>query len=170
MEIRQATEADYDGIYMLVEAAFKVAEMPPENEQEFVLNLRKRDSFIPELELVAEDDGELVGHVMLTKQEVKMSRGECRGLLLAPLCVSPEYRNKGIGAELTYAVIEKARELGYTAVFLVGYPKYYQKLGFREVGELGIENKTGIPDEFVMGREIVEEGLADVEGLVEKME
>ena len=171
MKIRQANKDDYDNIQELVKGAFHTAQMPYENEDVFVLDLRTRDSFIPELELIAEENGELVGHIILTKQIVKTKDEEyAGGLLLAPLCVKLEYRNKGIGAELTYAGLEKAKELGFTSVFLVGYPKYYTKFGFKEIGEFRIENKTGIENKFVLGYELIEGCLSDVGGMIDHME
>jgi len=170
MKIRQAKKEDYDNIYELVKIAFQTAEMPPDNEEDFVLDLRTRKSYIPELELVAEENGELIGHIMFTKQNIKTHKGEYIGLLLAPLCVKLEYRNQGVGEKLVYAGFEKAKELGYTSSFLAGYPKYYNKFGFKEINEFGIENKTEIPNEFVLGCEIVEGSLANVEGIIDELE
>ena len=170
MEIRQVNKEDYNNINELVKTAFQTAELPYENEEQFVLELRKRDSFIPELELIAEENGEFVGHIMFTKQGVKTDNGDYTGLLLAPLCVKLEYRNQGVGEKLVYAGFEKAKELGYTSSFLAGYPKYYNKFGFKEINEFGIENKTEIPNEFVLGCEIVEGSLANVEGIIDELE
>ena len=64
MTIRQATPEDFDAIYSLVKTAFQTAKVSDGGEQDFVLKLRK-GSYIPELELVAEEDGVLIGHIML---------------------------------------------------------------------------------------------------------
>ena len=63
MTIRQAKPEDFDAIYSLVKTAFQTAKVSDGDEQDFVLKLRK-GHYIPELELVAEEDGVLIGHIM----------------------------------------------------------------------------------------------------------
>lgn len=162
--IRQATMADYPAIYQLVETAFKTARVSDGTEQDFVENLRKSDNYLPELELVAEVEGVLVGHVMLTKQIIHTASGQRAALLLAPLCVAFDYRNQGIGGQLMTAVFERAVALSHDAVFLVGDPNYYKQYGFRHASELGITNDSEIPDEFILGMELVPDALKEVTG------
>ena len=76
------------------------------------------------------------------------------GLLLAPLCVQKEHRREGVGAALIEHGFNKARELGFQIVFLVGDPNYYGKFGFKQTGFYGIKNISNIPDEFVLGCKI----------------
>ena len=170
MTIRQAKSDDFDTIHEFVKTAFQTAQMPYDNEEDFVLRLRARDTYIPELELVAEENGEIIGHIMFTKLTVNTDEGEYIGLLLAPLAVKLEERSKGIGEKLTYAGFEIGRKLGYTASFLVGYPDYYKKFGYKEIGEFGIENKTGIENEYVLGCEIVKGSLDNIMGYIDYME
>lgn len=65
--IRQEFERDYDKVYSIVKSAFENAEYTDHEEQNLDVRLRKSDAFIPDLSLVAEQDGELVGHIMLLK-------------------------------------------------------------------------------------------------------
>lgn len=164
MEIRQATTADFPAIYDLVKTAFKTAQVSDGTEQDFVEELRKRDSYYPELELVAEVDGELVGHVMLTEQPIQQLDGEYLGLLLAPLSVEFNHRNQGIGGALMQEAFKRAVKLERHAVFLVGNPDYYSRFGFQPASQLGLENATEIPDQFILGKELVNGVLADVSG------
>ena len=99
MTIRQATPKDFDAIYSLVKTAFQTAKVSDGGEQDFVLKLRK-GSYIPELELVAEEDGVLIGHIMLTGASIRENGGCFGTLLLAPLSVALEWRAKGIGTAL----------------------------------------------------------------------
>lgn len=86
MIIRQEKSNDYETVYRVVKAAFDSAEQADGNEQDLVNNLRKGDAFIPELSLVAEVDGRIVGHILFTKAMV----GADTVLALAPLSVIPE--------------------------------------------------------------------------------
>ena len=87
MTIRQATPEDFDAIYSLVKTAFQTAKVSDGDEQDFVLKLRK-GRYIPELELVAEEDGVLIGHIMLTGASIRENGGCFGTLLLAPLSVA----------------------------------------------------------------------------------
>lgn len=131
MKIRVATPNDYDEIYQVVKEAFKTAQVSDGNEQDFVVALRQKETFIPELELVAVADEKIVGHVMLSEQEVKAKDGVRNFLLLAPLSVAFDYRNQGIGGALMEAAFKKAVTMEHHAVFLVGNPDYYARYGFR---------------------------------------
>lgn len=164
MEIRQATKADYPAIYDLVQQAFKTAQVSDGTEQEFVEELRKGSGFLPELEFVAEDKGKLIGHVMLTKRGIETTEGEHGVLLLAPLSVAFDYRNQGIGGKLMQAAFDKALTLEHSAVFLVGNPDYYKRYGFQSATDLGIANGSEIPDEFILGIQLVPDALKEVTG------
>ena len=54
MTIRKAAQEDHPSIYHLVRTAFATARVSDGTEQDFVLELRRRDAYRPELELVAE--------------------------------------------------------------------------------------------------------------------
>lgn len=73
--IRHARQADYPTIYELIETAFKTAEHRDGTEQDFAVDLRAGTNYIPELELVAEIDSQLIGHIMLTKTYVVLPDG-----------------------------------------------------------------------------------------------
>ena len=66
MTIRPAQAGDHSEIYSLVQTAFATAKVSDGTEQGFVLELRRRDTYRPELELVAEENGQLIGHILLT--------------------------------------------------------------------------------------------------------
>ena len=80
MNIRQETAAEYASVYRVVKAAFAVAKQSDGNEQDLVVALRKSQSFLPELSLVAEVRGEIVGHILFTKVGI----GDRLELALAP--------------------------------------------------------------------------------------
>ena len=67
MIVRQETSGDYDEVYGLVKEAFASAEHSDGNEHDLVAALRKSAAFVPELSLVAEADGKIVGHILFTE-------------------------------------------------------------------------------------------------------
>lgn len=99
MIIRKETEKDFNQIYDLVKVAFLTAKVSNGKEQDFVNQLRDSGNYIPELALVAEEDGKLIGHIMLTKTYIN-NTNKYEALLLAPISIVLEYRNRGIGTML----------------------------------------------------------------------
>lgn len=164
--IRHARQADYPTIYELIETAFKTAEHRDGTEQDFAVDLRAGTNYIPELELVAEIDSQLIGHIMLTKTYVVLpDGGRYDTPLLAPLSVLREYRNAGVGSALVRAELRIARTMGYRTVFLVGEPDYYRRFGFELSHLYGISHEF-LPAEYVQTVELVPGALAGITGRI----
>lgn len=141
MTIRQETSKDYSAVYRLIQEAFSSAEHRDGNEQDLVAALRKSDAFIPELSLVAEQDGMLIGHVLFTKALV----GQFPVLVLAPLSVLPAYQRQGIGTALIQAGHAIAKKLGYFHILVLGSETYYPRCGYQPANQLGVAVPDGIP-------------------------
>lgn len=141
MIIRQETSRDYEVVYHLIKEAFATAEHRDGNEQDLVVALRKGDSFLKELSLVAEIDGELAGHILFTKAKV----GNDTVLVLAPLAVLPKYQKKGVGTALIKEGHKIAKQLGYEYSLVLGSETYYPRFGYLPAEQLGIEIPEGIP-------------------------
>lgn len=95
MIIRQEQPADYDEIYELVKKAF--ATSTNDGEWDYLNELREKDTFIPELSLVAEnDDGKLVGQIVLYKTNITTADRVYTELLLSPISVHPDFFRRGI--------------------------------------------------------------------------
>jgi predicted N-acetyltransferase YhbS len=166
MVIRQKKETEFPVIYDLVKVAFQTAKVSNGDEQNFVDRLRASSNYIPELALVAADQGELIGHIMLTKTFVNTENGQYPVLLLGPVSVVLERRNQGVGTRLIEEACRLARAQGHQAVILVGDPAYYHRFGFRSAVDFGIANTNGIPDEKVMACELTPEALRNVKGTI----
>ncbi len=103
--------------------------------------------YVPELALVAEKDGEVVGHVMLTYADLDGRQV----LSLAPLAVKPGRQRGGIGIALTQEALRKADERGEPLVIVLGHQTYYPRFGFEPARQHGIEPPDPqIPDEVFM--------------------
>lgn len=146
IKIRQETPEDYVKVYNLVKAAFEHAEHTDGDEQNLVGRLRQSDAFIPELSLVAEIAGEIVGHIMFTKLKV----GETTQLALAPVAVSPECQGKGVGRDLILKGHEIAKNLGFEYSILIGHPTYYPRFGYLDAANFGIQAPFDLPEGVFM--------------------
>ena len=126
IEIRQENIKDYEEVYNVIKRAFETAEHRDGNEHDLVNELRKGDSFIPKLSLVAIKENKIVGYILFTKIKI----GEYEEITLAPLAVLPEYQKQGIGSKLIEEGHRIAKELGYHYSVFLGSEKYYPKFGY----------------------------------------
>jgi len=138
MFIRQEQPTDYDEVYELVKASFRTAPHGDGTEADYLNDVRKRNTFIPELSLVAVADGKIVGQIVLYKTEIVTDHDELTELVLSPMCVHPEYFRRGIASKMIDTAISKAKDMGFRAVFLCGTPDFYTKFGFAPTYEFGI--------------------------------
>ena len=152
MRIRQEKPEDYEEVYELVREAFASAEHADGNEQDLVEALRKGDAFIPELSLVAEEGGQLAGHILFTRARV----GEVEVLALAPLSVRPAFQRQGVGTALIEEGHRIARKMGYAYSFVLGSENYYPRFGYREAARFGVEVPEGIPSANFMAIQLLE--------------
>jgi predicted N-acetyltransferase YhbS len=125
LKIRSETIADYPAIAAVNFAAFGMIE-----EGSIVVLQRQSENFDPELSLVAEVDGRVVGHVLFMPHRVQLLGETVRAVNLAPISILPEYQKRGIGGKLIEAGHNLAREKGYNFSFLIGHPTYYPRLGY----------------------------------------
>lgn len=164
--IKQEKEKDYEVSERVVERAFRNAEHTDHREHLLIAKLRKTDTFIPELSLVAELDGEIVGHIMLTKLLIENEESKYDSLALAPVSVLPEHQNKGIGSKLISESLKIAKEIGFKSVIVLGHDKYYPRFGFKPASTWGIKAPFDVPDEAFMALELENGNLEDISGTV----
>ena len=161
MKIRQEERKDHKEVYKLIKEAFATAEHADGNEHDLAEALRKSRAFVPELSLVAEEDGEIIGHILFTEAKV----GEDRVLALAPLSVKPGYQRQGVGAALIRQGHKIAGELGYSWSLVLGSETYYPKFGYVPAEKVGIQVPEGFPSPNFMAARLREEA-APVKGEV----
>jgi putative acetyltransferase len=131
-----------------------------EAEARLISALRAAASYNRELSLVAELNGRIVGHVLLTRVPVRKDGEEKIVLALGPMSVVPSQSHRGIGSELIKASVELAREKGYGAIIVVGYPEYYRRFGFLPAKDIKVTCNLPAPADALTGMEIVEGNLA----------
>ena len=161
MEIRQEQAGDHNSVFQVVTEAFSSAEHSDGNEQELVTLLRATSSFIPELSLVAVEDGKIVGHILFTKITI----GEHIELALAPLSVLPAYQRRGIGLSLIREGHRIAKQLGYDYSVVLGSPAYYPRAGYLPASLYGIEAPFEVQDEYFMAFKL-QSDAPQVKGMV----
>lgn len=124
--IRPETVEDYDRIDELVVTAFEGrTELAP-----FVRAIRNSPNYVPDYSLVAEQNGRIIGHIMLSYVNLQDGDNEHRVLSLSPLSVIPDMQRKGIGSRLINKVVSLADQNREPLILLEGNPKYYPKFGF----------------------------------------
>lgn len=161
--IRQEQKGDHKQIYNVVKKAFQNAEHTDGDEHNLVERLREAKEFVPELSLVAELEGKIIGHILFT--EIKI--GDKIALALAPVSIVPKYQSKGIGSKLIFKGHEIAKNLGYGAVVLLGHEKYYPRFGYVKASNYDIKAPFEVPDENFMVLELKGNALSETKGVVE---
>jgi holo-[acyl-carrier protein] synthase len=131
--IRAARPEDAAAIRALLGPAFGGPE-----EAELVEALRRDGDAA--VELVAEREGRLVGHVLLSRMEAPAG-----ALALAPLAVAAEARRRGVGARLTREALARAAQAGASMLFVLGEPAYYRRFGFRAEAAAGFASPWAGP-------------------------
>ncbi len=150
LTIREETTVDIPAIRKVVTAAFAQV-----GESELVDALR--DSGDSVLSLVAENGGELHGHILFSKLQAPEN---CLGL--APVSVIPDSQKTGIGSKLIVEGLELVRRSGWKAVFVLGEPEYYQRFGFSVTAADKFE--TTYPKVYTMALELAPNALDERSG------
>ncbi len=169
MIIREEQPFDYAEVYELVKAAFEHSSHSDGTEADYLNALRNKDAFIPELSLVAEHAGQIVGQIVLYNTCVTTQDGPFAALVLSPISVRPDYFRRGVASAMMKSAFEIAQGLGYTAVFLCGEPDFYRKFGFIpsfEYGVYHISDETKSAD-WCMALELSPGALKGIQGSVD---
>ncbi|WP_300666111.1 GNAT family N-acetyltransferase [Fluviicola sp.] len=167
INIRKEEREDFEAVFNLIQQAFEQEEFTDHQEQFLVERLRNSEAFVPELSLVAETDGKIAGYVLLTKLKIIADDlKETESLALAPVAVLPEYQGKGVGGKLIRTAHQKASELGFHSIILLGHSDYYPRFGYEMTKKFGIKLPFDVPDENCMVIELSENALQHVSGTV----
>lgn len=129
-------------------------------EATLVRQLRKSDAFVPELSILATRQGWIVGHVLFSKISLVSEGKNLNALSLAPVAVLPELQKRGIGKALIEEGIDRAEQLGFGAILVLGDPEYYGNFGF----ELRLAQKieSVYAGEYFAGLELINGTLTGI--------
>ena len=156
--IREEKIADVAAREALLDEAYGTARFAKSSE-------RLREGRLPAggLSLVAVDGRRLVGTVRLWN--IVAGPG-CEALLLGPLAVHPDCRNRGIGATLMRRAIARARLAGHAAILLVGDLAYYGRFGFSAASTGALWMPGRYERDRLLALELKPGALAGARGLI----
>jgi len=137
MHLRAAQPSDRPAIEAVVAAAFE-----PEGAHVVAMVRALDTSRATRISLVADDDGELVGHVQLSRAWVDARERLVDVLMLTPLSVLPARQRRGVGSALVEAALAAANSWPAAAVVLEGDPRYYGARGFSPASSYGLQRPS----------------------------
>ncbi|PKO98996.1 MAG: GNAT family N-acetyltransferase [Bacteroidetes bacterium HGW-Bacteroidetes-8] len=139
--------------------------------------LRSGECYVPEMDLVALLDGQIVGHVISTRAKVvdgeagdSCAAGDAGAvvcdqvLCLGPISAEPSLQGKGIGSQLMRASIARAASLGFKSIILYGNPDYYGRFGFENAVKYKIATRDNQNFDPFMAIELFPGALNGVSG------
>jgi len=158
MNIRPETEKDKTAIQEINQSAFETF-----SEAKLVNLLREQSN--PIISLIAEEDRQVVGHIMFSPVSLSGS-SDLKIMGLAPMAVLPKYQRKGIGSALIQVGLDGCKKLGFGAVVVLGHTNYYPGFGFIPATRFGINCEYDVPEEAFMVMELQPSYLTEAKGKV----
>jgi putative acetyltransferase len=158
MIIREERAGDAERIRSVNLAAFDTS-----TEADLVDALRREAR--PLVSLVAEDDGDVIGHILFSP--VTLASEPALVLMgLAPMAVVPSRQRQGVGSALVREGLERCRGLDAAAVVVLGHAGYYPRFGFLPAARLSLRSEYDVPEEVFMVRELRDGALRGVSGTI----
>ena len=166
--IRRETERDHRAVENLIRESFWNVYRPGCLEHFVIHRLRDDPAFVPELDLVMEKDGEIMGQNMFMRAVIRADNGRDVPIMtMGPICVDPAVKRRGFGKRLLDYSLEKAAEMGCGALCFEGNIGFYGKSGFTYASDFGIRYH-GLPEgadaSFFLCRELIDGYLDGVTG------
>lgn len=149
LRIRSETEADASAVRAVHLAAFATAA-----EADLVEAIRTGARYQRRYAIVAEEQGVVVGHALMSHAELVQEGGVRPVLVLAPVAVLPAHRHRGAGTAMMHECIGRADHAGEPLVLLVGHPGYYPRFGFVPASRYGIVPPEPLPGSVLLARRL----------------
>ena len=153
-------QSEYRKVENLVRDSFWNVYRPGCLEHYVLHQLRNDPAFVPELDFVMYQDGELIGQNIFVRTVITADdRRSIPIMTMGPICIKNEYKRKGYGKILLDYSLEKAAELGCGALCFEGNIDFYGKSGFKQASEYGIRYH-GLPEgedaSFFLCKELIQ--------------
>ena len=147
LQLRHETPDDIAAIEAVTIAAFADAPHTSHTEQFIVRALRAADELT--LSIVAEEHGQIVGHVALSPVTITDGHHQkAEGWYgLGPISVLPQRQGQGIGSRLMEQALSELRAMRAAGCVLLGDPAYYGRFGFQAHAGLQL---PGVPPGYFM--------------------
>ena len=162
--IRNEEERDYFEVENVTREAFWNIYRPGCNEHLVTHNFRNNQAFIKKLDYVMEDNGEIIGTIIYSHGTLRLDNGgKMDFITFGPVGIRPDYQKNGMGQELIRYSMDRAKDLGYDAIFITGNPIYYNRFGFEAACNYGIfldENRNPSEANFFMVN-VLKQGALD---------
>lgn len=155
--VREETLKDLDAIREVNRQAFG-------DEVEARLVDVLRDGGYARLSILAEEAGQVVGHILFSDLPIITQTGTLPALALAPMAILPNHQRKGIGSCLVREGLRACAEAGHRIVVVLGHPDYYPRFGFS--ARLAERLKAPFSGPAFMALELVPGALENVTGEV----
>lgn len=137
--IRREMPGDYREVENLTREAFWNVYRPGCDEHYIVHILRNHEDFIPELDLVMEKEGRIIGHILYMRAEIRADGGRVVPVMsFGPISIAPDEQRKGYGKALLDESLARAAAMGAGAVCIEGNIAFYGHCGFAVAGARGI--------------------------------
>lgn len=163
--IRPETESDDRAVENLTREAFWNVYRPGCMEHYVLHCFRTDPAFVPELDLVMELDGTLIGHIMYARSEIACSNGRALPIMtFGPISIAPEYKRQGYGKRLLDYSMEKAKEMGAGALAITGNILFYGKSGFVPAKSKGIRYADDPDASYLLIKELTLGFLSGLSG------
>ncbi len=128
MILRALENSDFDAVDAVHRAAFASTDFGYQGEAELVRAVHADGNAL--VSVVAEQDGQIIGHALFSHMDVEADGLPLRAAGLAPVGVVPELQNGGFGSALIRKGIEMLRAQGIQISFVLGHPDYYLRFGY----------------------------------------
>lgn len=163
--IRNETKEDYRNVENLTREAFWNVYRPGCTEH-YVLHCYRNDpAFVPELDLVMELNGELIGQVIYVRSEIDCDDGRKVPIMtFGPIGIAPKYKRQGYGKRLLDYSMEKAKEMGVGALVITGNILFYGKSGFVPAKTKGVRYADDPEADYLLVKELIPGYLDGVSG------
>ena len=165
---RREEEKDWRTVENLVRESFWNVYHPGCVEHYVLRCLRRDPAFVPELDIVMEKDGEIIGQNMFMRAAIRADDGRDIPIMtMGPICVAPALKRQGYGKQLLDYSLEQAAALGCGALCFEGNILFYGKSGFDYASKFGLRYR-GLPEgadaSFFLCRELIPGYLAGITG------